>query len=423
MPFPFGSGRAVFARWALLVFGFTLHPNVLPGQRGEQQRPHGTVHTDTTRATEIKLYQIHLTRMAALSASLMAPYWASEEFHDTQAFPVTRSGVAAFGPIARVVASPFVAYFKHASDVDLKHGDPILVAMIDVDAQPSPAPDDKPYHDLNLVGGLNCIYLAHADPNAEEVWKAWIIPIASNQCVRPAASDATNLEVQYERQAFSPDDYPGAARFANAQGGEQLVGVLCGDAICWIGPPGSVLTPSLNEQSGFLRSRRASKVRLWHDEQVISALEGGVLVQKWRASVTPDEGLERLSHEKFTGGYKTVGWIFLDGNPDGTKYGTPPVGSPTPTKYWGMKQGLNRIEFFYNATGNWVARLVQVDDQTGKPAAQPIVTPLQVKPMPHPDVWIPGTARFAWSASDESVWISCDQGCCRVDVMAADMSQ
>ena len=115
--------------------------------------------------------------------------------------------------------------------------------------------------------------------------------------------------------------------------------------------------------------------------------------------------IETRGIDEYRNVWRRAATVVLDTDPTGTKYAT----------RWGMRRGINIIELAYAevSTGSWqwIARVTPAPTGGMRPPSKPLL----VTQESHPDVVVPGTARFRWRGMDEGVWVPCDQGCCRLD--------
>ncbi len=360
------------------------------------------------------------------------------EYHDDQGFASGSS--APFGPMASVFALPGLIKFSSASDFEdgfwpWSKGVKKLVALINVDA-PGGSGLSAPYQSLHLVPGKNCVYLAHDRRKGEGVyWRGYVVPPINVNTCSPPAADNPYLEVEFFRHGLNGGqaDYPPVARFVETLDGQPLIAIRCGNATCFIGPQrpqgadpfaGSANFhhhPPFHEvTSPFLSGKRAGRVQLWHDDQMLATGSGTNLMPTLRATITPARNAPVTNDETLQGGKRKwlpVAWLWIGGNPSGTKYGEAPTATSKP--YWGMHGELNLLELTYDPSvldpvDRWQGQITQLlPDGTTDISKTP--RRVSVKYDNHGFAGIPSTARFRWKDTDEGVWIPCDQGCCRVD--------
>jgi hypothetical protein len=193
------------------------------------------------------------------------------------------------------------------------------------------------------------------------------------------------------------------------------------DGDSYEGSPDYIHHPPFHEgPSSFLRGKRAGRVQLWHDDQILATKSGNTLVPTLRATVTPVRPAPVQNGETLQQGKRVwlpVAWIWVEGNPSGTKYGEAP--DPSRKPFWGMRRNLNLLELTYDpdvpeSDKRWQGQIVQLG-LDGKPDTSKDPRRVLVTYMDHGFTGIPSNARFHWKDTDEGVWIPCDQGCCRVD--------
>jgi hypothetical protein len=188
--------------------------------------------------------------------------------------------------------------------------------------------------------------------------------------------------------------------------------VRCGNAECYIGPKtGFAPVGPSNGADSPPPSHKKKHVRLWHDAQRVALRDASnVLHPAIPAVIEPLDGIEQYSQgAEFSDTFQPMAWVRLATDPGTTKYG---IGQTKRGMH--MQQGLNLLWIAYDNVGHtWIAQL-QPYDKNFKPSGPP--TPALVRWTSHKPK--SGIARFAWMSNDDSLWVSCDQGCCRVSAFA-----
>jgi hypothetical protein len=355
-----------------------------------------------------------VARMTALSSFVLMPFWEVAEYQDEQRFSSGTGNAFTYGPLVRVAASPFLGHFRKPKDFDASGPFGFLVALVDLTTPVHGVVIGAPYQGLKLTAaGKYCVYLAHAKGGSDAAWTAYVVRSANGtSCDRPDPS-TPSLPVDYVKLGGPREDYLGVARFGEDTNDQPTIGVPCGDAICWITPTNAKeKDPAHKGKNAFLDGKMEGKVALWHDDQVLWMKDQAGKLTPWgRGTVTPVADLDSRTTDDYTADYVRVAWIWLADNPANTKYGQPVGGSKT----WGMQQGLNLLELKYVGPDSWQARATPYKEDASAPSVVASTSSLIVNYKRHPDVWIPGSARFSWLLQDEGVWVPCDQGCCQVD--------
>lgn len=337
-------------------------------------------------------------------------HWTIPEYHDEQRLA---AGDGTLGPKAFIYATPYLGGFTDSSDVR-EHGDRGILAAVVLIERDNALALPQTYQKLHLRPGVNCLWLAlvtvAAAPAAQ--WRASITFSADSSCTRqPMPTPATDtLEVRSTNLPPFPANefYPPVARFHDSQTEQPLFGVRCLTAWCVIGPNGwmpraplaASITPAVLAASEATwgsptvppLSDVERTIEGWHDEQRLALRSGTTFRGSIRAAIVPVAGLDKLRLRDFVS-WTTVAYIMVPDVP--------------PAKYqvW-LRQGLNKIELRKLPAGAWEGRVFM--------AGLPTPKPMRVKPHPHFDAPIPGTARFRWTIGDDLVWVSCGQACCEV---------
>jgi hypothetical protein len=283
--------------------------------------------------------------------------------------------------------------------------------------------DSLPYQPLGIQRGFNCLYLY--DPPA---WKATMVPVGEQQnCNRVRNVDprgvGTPLNVRPVRaRPFLNADYPPVARWDADQRGRYFIGIKCAAAWCEIG--NNIGT------SPSYPGHRTRRVRGWYDEQylAVSSQSGPGRPTRILGTIIPDSLLDRYIGAGFPADtFVTVAWTALTTGP-----GKP---DPDPADLQAYKtkfnfdaasvgDSMNQIQFCRGSK----AACIPADEP--KPPPCPPADTLWARIISgktkateyhcvthtkHPGVQIPGVVRWRWLANDEQGWVSCPNGCCKVN--------
>jgi hypothetical protein len=352
-----------------------------------------------------------VTAMRQLKDAAGSPLFDVDEADDEQGFPIGTPPTEDFGPAVFGVAVPTLFNLKKAQAFEgLDPFGPVVAALY-VEGPPPAAPS---YQALRLTGqGVYCVYLRHESGAPEKVkWRAYVMLSPGTTCTRPN-SVADSLSVQFNRVPGFPKDneYPPVVRFG-VDNGLPVIIVRCGDAECYVGPTTGFPPPQpSNGANSPPPDHKKKHVRLWHDAQRLAVEDAGnVLHPAIPAIIEPLPDIEKY-HEtvEFSDTFRAMAWVRLAGNPGNSKYGTG-------QNNLGMQlqNGLNLLWIAYDThRSTWMAQL-QHYDASFNPSGPP--TPAKVMWTHHKPM--SGIARFAWMSNDDSLWVSCDQGCCRVSAFA-----
>jgi hypothetical protein len=245
--------------------------------------------------------------------------------------------------------------------------------------------------------------------NLGRAWfTAMMLPSTGNTCqVDPAEDAAQMLDATIEKRTDSYGDYPPVARFIEGNSGRTLIGVMCTNRWCVVGPHSIGSIPnSAHQGATSIPTTKQAVVKGWFDDQILGVPDATPkykIHRQVRASLIPDAALEGLKINDFKMGYRSVAVAYFSAPPPGT--------SKYATKFH-FHQGVNTIEMKAELDASmpgglkWIARI------NGDPYA------FKVDRMDHSSsglTGLPGTARFRWNDLDEDVWVGCDIGCCLVN--------
>lgn len=335
------------------------------------------------------------------------------EVDDEQGFPIGNGPIQDFGAVVSGAAVSDLGDFQKAKAFEGAAPYGPVVAGLYVDGAP---PIGRPsYQALHLTAsGTYCVFLRHdARDQEDRGWRAYVVPTGGTTCTRPT-SVADSLSVQFHRDPDHKrdDDYPPSVRFGEDFAGSPLIIARCGDAECYIGPRAGFTLPPRPDGAGGLRpDNKQKRVRLWHDEQRLAVPDAhGTLHPTIPAAIEPLPGIETYRRTvEFADTLRPMAWVRLDQDPGTTKYGTGASGTGMH-----LSQGLNLLWIAYDTRRRtWMAQLQSYD----LPLPPGPLYPARIVYTNH-SKRMPGIARFAWMSTDESLWVSCDQGCCQVSAFA-----
>ena len=238
--------------------------------------------------------------------------------------------------------------------------------------------------------------------------------------------------------AFAESYFPPVARWEWDSAHQiQYIGIKCGDSWCSIGPAGFTRADWV-KGTGSLAARARSEVRGWHDEQALAPAGGSATAPtSIRGTVVPTEDLGQLDTPGEFASWHLVARVFLsDNSPDyRRKYGfaKAAVGDsgnrlylcsgkqgdcpgPRPASLAGTPSCIAadsaQAASSSHSVERWYAKIEPAD---GGPPEFHCVTRRDHTPLFQSlQKELPGTARWRWVATDETIWVRCMFGCCQV---------
>lgn len=347
------------------------------------------------------------------------------EFHDCQKLRlVDANGNATFGDLAAIFA-------KEALDsvtVDsLTNG--VVLGFVYL-------PFGGSYPTLHIQGKFSCLVVKQTDAALE----AWMVNVVKeDDCDRPASALATSdinklaVRVPALDASFVPDHVPAVARWDwDDATSKHFIGIRCANAWCEIGAEG--FGPSLSYVYASLPTAAAQRnlaVKGWYDEQFLAEYPAGVeQASANRGSVVPTAALEAFKqgavavgswgevatiHTRASAGSYKGSFHFVDAAAD------PPDGEhvtlslcrgswlsckpSTFRRFWPTSCDLDRTETRWyarvtraNGSSKFYCTLFREHKHDGGKAFD-----------------IPAVTRWRWRRNDETIWVSCPQGCCEVN--------
>ena len=341
------------------------------------------------------------------------------EYHDEQRLS---DGGTDYGHLAYVFAAPRVQTIADHGAFDDAW---VNVAIIDVARNRPPFGNTlaATYTALNLTLQQNCLYIRHRHTAGSAQWEAVIGPPRTTASNVRLCNGGVGRRIPVAREEPSPNPahYIGAARFVEgASQRRPMIGVRCGNGFCVAGARSTNDIPTHAHASLTLPPNPQWHIKPWFDDQVVGVVgPGGFGIHPGlRASVVPDTALASRTVTQFRSAWIPVATVFIPGNlrlPLPPKYGfhIRPEGDTTG---FGFTAGLNRIEMRAITIGgveHWKARILNSTFPNGfirvvKRADH--LSWVQATGIP-----VPATARFRWLDNDETIWVACDAGCCRVE--------
>jgi hypothetical protein len=389
------------------------------------------------------------------------------EFNDCQRFVVVRPDSTVYDSLYAIFASDSLRQL----DRELARADStdpsaaIIAAYVYAEGT---------YAALGIRPGFNCLYLLHVD--SPSGWQAAMLPTdryepgncaTASTAAALKVADARFLEARIDPNSAGAADsnYPPVARWDwDSVRSEQYVGIKCGAAWCEVGKAGFTASgtawPTENAMTlpkGTTRWR-TRVVKGWYDQQFLATLIGGkAYPSRIRGTIYPDPILDsRVTTAGFPPGRWTrVAEVALEvpdgvANPYRTSLSLDPTprGGPARLNVMSLCRGsreqcwirpdLNRYTAAERSrvTAWWLEVDKQLNHCAGEGAwwfrIQGARGSASLDTLPvarcavrrgHElygrgslSIRIPGTSRWRWLASDETVWIECTQGCCETEM-------
>ena len=343
--------------------------------------------------------------LRAVMDSVRWPYGCVPLYTDDQRL---NDGANGYGPLAHAAPLPGDSYTS-VTDFNVPIDQSIPVGVVVIDPNGS-ATVPRSYQDLHLTFGVNCVFFNHDSGLPQQAgWHAYINHAVAGKCVAPTSARGTELPVSpFHVGAFGPEaDYPAVGRFHEAvTAAKQIVtqiGFKCAAATCFVRSAPAELK---SDHVGLSPAHMTWEVHGWGDEQHVGIppTPTAPVKPQWafNSSILPVEGLGALTVADFNNDTVFVAEIYLrTAPPTGTKYETK----------WHLKQGHNYLFLTHNASSGNNAGWTGIISQSlalvrGK------FWELNVARHDHAPLHVLGTARLAWSETDEDGWVRCDDGCC-----------
>jgi hypothetical protein len=285
----------------------------------------------------------------------------------------------------------------------------MLVALVVVDTAEA-AQLSQPYKNLHLTGGVHCLWLSYNSATPGREWRGAISKARSDTtCDRGSSRNVLGVARSRDSKFRNRADYPPVARFSEdangvgqPSGGQPLLGVNCLAGWCEFGPARADSSPAFKVTTPKDNwATREERIKGWQDEQLLDEwdpVSKTARLTAIRATIMPRPRVNALPASAFSGKWVRVATIRVD---------TP---IPKESKFfrrWGLRPGSNRV-LLRNDGAEWKMMII-------RPAGDTANVLLNVHPMPHHDVAVPGTARWRWTYGDPGAWIPCGDNCCRSD--------
>jgi hypothetical protein len=369
---------------------------------------------------------------------LSGPISDVPEYHDCQRFIVDSADTVVYGSLYAIFArnrlhelETRIETFQDDSVYPLYDDSVVAVPGASIYAygeKYDPGRYDKGFYgQLKIEPGFNCLYFSK---DGDE-WQAWMIKKGLNDphCPEPLVNPPEAMELEVTRSlpggTLSGEDIPAAARWDwDAGGGEQYIGIRCGEAWCEVSDDGTASAQppitGLAFASDVLGSptaqmlQRVMTIKGWYDAQrlALRGSAGNSAPSNVLGYVIPHPTLFRQTLAMYGGRWIQVATVLVTADYRGATVA--------------FKSGQqNDIYLCEGETcvpdGKRPDCVVPLDNErmmwmmvvTGPDSSYHCGvrrTPSSEDAPPR----VPGTARWRWLAKDETTWKRCDEGCCEL---------
>lgn len=300
------------------------------------------------------------------------------------------------------------------------------------------------YEPLGIGPGWNCLV---ATMEASGEWSAVMVPVGQDleRCTGEVdPSEGTSLRVAVDSR-YGGDAVPPVVRWGfDSIEWEHFIVSRCGDRPCYIGLSE---VPQVIVVGASLRGGQVYEVAGWNDRQYLAqrpAAGGPVeapVQPALEAWLVPDPELGQKRKNDYLNKWVKVAEVRLDAHSDEyvakANFGHTPAGSK-PTEIYNCIDGFEDAPAPLAPSGRCPgmdskimdAKCANLDAKTGDKyrsmhvrtlrdglAADTLFRCVEFFPLEKADslLTIPGTVRWRWLTTDETLWHRCDSGCCKVD--------
>jgi hypothetical protein len=288
------------------------------------------------------------------------------------------------------------------------------------------------YDKLGIVNTFSCLVLQRE----KSVWRGWMVPVKrEQQCDQ--SFDLADLKDDFElhvRSSRPPSGVavPAVARWDwDAKANVQYVGVRCADEWCEVGRRDLSVSPAYVPAAGATGEAQKVGVKGYYDEQQLAEFPTDAPMhpgENW-GTVMPAPDLTAAKDGglgSYLGKWVHVANVYM--RPDAGSYG-PSLnfigdnGRPPSARHaqislcrGGPKKCRPALPFFYfkkschPSPGDGDIWYAKVTRPGGPPRYFCVVY------RAHKGAEIPPVVRWRWRVDDESVWVSCPDGCCETNV-------
>lgn len=349
------------------------------------------------------------------------------EYNDCQKFVIQEAGQSVYS------TGQFAIFAVQDSGLIGMLNDGVRVAAAVIFAEQAYAP-------LGIAKNFNCLVL-HTEG---EDWNAWMYP--PNDGIADCSGEfpdrgghPLNVEGPVSPLPADGGHFALLARWGYDVGQAlQYMTVVCGEAVCHVGPPTGFAVaprPTPNTASASAMEQRVHAVPTWHDQQLLAAPSGPGSLQPtdvW-GTVIPHHDLGNLNDlDDFKGDWVTVAEVELSA--DHLDYTAKGLQMTTSGSIRNVVQSCVIVETT-DAAGDVTrstcpelpaeflpgGKCDPTDDaSTGQRwRSRHIAVDTSVKyfcvkryPLTVPGLEVPAAARWRWRANDELLWYRCMRGCC-----------
>lgn len=353
--------------------------------------------------------------------SLPNPISDVPEYHDCQRMRVVDGGIVTYGSLIAVFANPSLdsmpaAVFKT----------PQTVVEVFVS-------EPGGYRPLRIRNTFSCLVLQRDE---KEEWRAWMVPVQrQKQCTQAFTVAQFTADMALRVVASSPPaggTVPSVARWDwDAEGNRQYIGVRCGSQWCEVGF--GPLTPSAAYSAGATTGPEAANITIkgYYDEQRLAEFPagGGIRPGENTGTVVPSPTLATTlagGRNAYNGRWRHVADVYM--RPDAGSYAKslnfvgdvapPPKAMHAQVSLcrggpWRCRPSLPKLFFrpsCHPSSGDGEIWYAKIDQDGKRPRYYCVVY------RAHEGHQIPPVTRWRWRVDDESIWVSCPDGCCETNV-------
>jgi hypothetical protein len=339
------------------------------------------------------IFEFRGETLDSVRITLIEQIWADAyniaQYHDCQRLARYEGNDLVYGPEAKVFGIGLDTF-----ELPGPSQPAVLVAAISVDASTG----DPGYPDLNLLPGLNCVYVARVGAT----FRAQVAQEPDLPCEPQAPSPGPgDLHVVRSASGGSPADIPPVTRWDEGQLGTRIqpsIGFRCGTGWCEAGPASIVHSQPYNP-GGNAQER----IKGWYDEQFLGEKPGPTNPLRRglaKATLIPDPLLGTYDDDAFNNQWIRTATIVLH----------------SPSNYYAAKYGLAvpgsyGMYLTRDPAGNaWSGEIRDSNGNRVKTFSK--VEQLHRHPPPSSP---PAVARWGWRDDDEDFWVRCGYGCCHAE--------
>ena len=299
---------------------------------------------------------------------------------------------------------------------------------------------DSAYSGLGIRAGFNCLVVV----NRHRSYVPLMVSVGWNEaaCLKPPLTGPKVTTLTYRvlppRTGLIVGDVPAVARWDIDAQYRQFIGIKCGERWCEVGPVGGYGPSTQYGAAGASVQRRTIEVKGWYDEQRLALYSTGgarpvpsTVIGTVFAAPALDEynNTNRWEAAPDTGAWLKAAAMSMSG-PQGLYTSKYNITASTAPVQWSAKPNTNELWLCYDksAIGSASSRRCGISAATLTGCTSGWYGDVRnaagglahkyfcVAKREHPAMVVPGIVRWRWKVKDETIWVSCQRGCCEVDV-------